>query len=264
MRKIAVLISGNIRIYEKNFDFLKKIFDDLEITIISSVWDHQQNIEKFKNLYQIKNLNKIKEKNWSEELKKVSYVTGEENRSYKIENIFHMWFSIIQNIKFLKNIIEKEKTNFDYVCRFRSDIFEINKSNFLKKELTKLKEKEILFPCNNHNRGLNDMLFIANYKTFLHFENMLNYIDDFLDQKRVFNPEYLLYCFVKNNGFKIKLAHKLAIELFGLNTKNHDNNDLQPRKKAFIPLKDKINLKRAKYTIRFLNIKNKFKFFFNI
>lgn len=264
MRKVAVLISGNIRIYEKNFDFLKKIFDDLEITIISSVWDHQQNIEKFKNLYQIKNLNKIKEKNWSEELKKVSYVTGEENRSYKIENIFHMWFSIIQNIKFLKNIIEKEKTNFDYVCRFRSDIFEINKSNFLKKELTKLKEKEILFPCNNHNRGLNDMLFIANYKTFLHFENMLNYIDDFLDQKRVFNPEYLLYCFVKNNGFKIKLAHKLAIELYGLNTKNHDNNDLQPRKKAFIPFKDRINLKRAKYTLRFLNIKNKFKFFFNI
>ena len=39
MKKVAVLISGNIRIYEKNFDFLKKIFDDLEITIISSVWD---------------------------------------------------------------------------------------------------------------------------------------------------------------------------------------------------------------------------------
>ena len=37
MKKIAVLISGNIRLYEKNLDFLKKIFDDLEITIISSV-----------------------------------------------------------------------------------------------------------------------------------------------------------------------------------------------------------------------------------
>ena len=88
MKKVAVLISGNIRIYEKNFDFLKKIFDDLEITIISSVWDHQENIKKFINLYQIKNLNKIKEKNWSEEVNKVTYVTGEENRSYKIENIF--------------------------------------------------------------------------------------------------------------------------------------------------------------------------------
>ena len=99
MRKIAVLISGNIRIYEKNLDFLKKIFKDFKITIISSVWDHQENIEKFKNLYQIINLNRIKEKNWSDELKKVTYVTGEENRSYKIENIFHMWFSITQNIK---------------------------------------------------------------------------------------------------------------------------------------------------------------------
>ena len=46
-----------------------------------------------------------------------------------------MWFSIIQNIKFLKDITEKEKTNFDYVCRFRSDIFVINQSNFLKNSL---------------------------------------------------------------------------------------------------------------------------------
>ena len=107
MRKVAVLISGNIRIYEKNLYFLKKIFKDFKITIISSVWDHQENIEKFKDLYQIMNLNKIKEKNWSDELKKVTYVTGEENRSYKIENIFHMWFSIIENIKFLKDITEK-------------------------------------------------------------------------------------------------------------------------------------------------------------
>ena len=63
MRKVAVLISGNIRIYEKNLHFLKKIFKDFKITIISSVWDHQENIEKFKSLYQIINLKKIKEKN---------------------------------------------------------------------------------------------------------------------------------------------------------------------------------------------------------
>jgi len=260
MRKIAVLISGNIRIYEKNLDFLKKIFKDFKITIISSVWDHQENIEKFKNLYQIINLNKIKEKNWSDKIKKVTYVTGEENRSYKIENIFHMWFSVIQNIKFLKDISEKEKDNFDYVCRFRTDIFEINQSNFLKKELINLKEKEILFPCNNHHRGLNDMFFITTYRTFLYFEYMFSFIDNFLEQKRVFNHEYLLYCFVKNNGFKIKLVHNFAVELFGLNTKSHDNYDLKPRKKAFIPFKDRINLKKAKYTIKFLNKKNKFRY----
>ena len=71
---------------------------------------------------------------------------------------------------------------------------------------------------------------LQNIKLFT-FRKMLGYIDNFLDQKRVFNPEYLLYCFVKNNGFKIKLAHKFAIELYGLNTKTHNNNDLQPGKK---------------------------------
>ena len=104
------------------------------------------------------------------------------------------------------------------------------------------------------------MFFISKYKTFLHFENMLGFIDNFLIQKRVFNPEYLLYCFVKNNGFKIKLAHNFAIELLGLNTKSHNNYNLKPRKKAFIPFRDRINLKKAKYTIKFLVKKNKLRY----
>ena len=220
---------------------------------------HQENIKKFINLYQIKNLNKIKEK--------IGLKNKKVTRYWRKKTIKWKTFSYVvfnnKNIKFLKNILEKKENNFDYVCRFRSDIFEINQSNFLKKELIKLKDKEILFPCNNHNRGLNDMFFITKYKTFLYFENMFSFIDNFLEQKRVFNPEYLLYCFVKKNGFKIKLAHKFAIELYGLNTKTHNNNDLQPGKKAFIPFRDKVNLKIAKHTIRFLNRKNKLRYFLN-
>ena len=75
----------------------------------------------------------------------------------------------------------------------------IKKHELYEKELTKLKEKEILFPCNNHYRGLNDMFFITKYKTFLHFENMLKNFDKFLEQKRMYKTQNQLYWHQKSH-----------------------------------------------------------------
>ena len=57
MKKIAFLISGNIRIYEKNlvfFEEIKKILKDFEIIIVSSIWENQEDLENFKEKYKIK------------------------------------------------------------------------------------------------------------------------------------------------------------------------------------------------------------------
>ena len=65
MKKIAFLISGNIRIYEKNlvfFEEIKKILKDFEIIIVSSIWENQEDLEKFKEKYKIKFINQIKQK----------------------------------------------------------------------------------------------------------------------------------------------------------------------------------------------------------
>mgnify|MGYP001416237463 FL=1 len=47
MKKIAILISGQIRIFEKNINFLKdlkKILPNFDITIVSSVWENQDEL----------------------------------------------------------------------------------------------------------------------------------------------------------------------------------------------------------------------------
>mgnify|MGYP001478202729 FL=1 len=98
MKKIAFLISGNIRIYEKNlvfFEEIKKILKDFEIIIVSSIWENQEDLENFKEKYKIKFINQIKQKNWNDKINAVKFVTGEENLSWKIENVFHMWHSIV-------------------------------------------------------------------------------------------------------------------------------------------------------------------------
>jgi len=256
-KKIAILISGGIRIYPKNKLFLNKIFKDFDIQIVSCVWKSQRKITQFKNLYKIKYIKYINLKNWQKNISKIHYVTGEENRSYKSINIFHMWHSITENLKFLKKISIKKK--FDYVCRFRSDLYSKTIKINLTKEILNLKNNQILFPENNHYRGINDQFFITKYSTFLKFKNIFKFINSFLKEKRTFNPEYLFYCFIKKNNFKYKLIEGFNIKVLGQNLKSHRNYKIKPTKPAFIPLKDKINIKIIKYHLRFIKLKNKIK-----
>ena len=141
MNKIGILISGNIRIYPGNLNFLKEIFRGYEIYLICSVWENQDKISEFKKIYNINYIQYIKEKNWDENIKDILYVTGEENRSYKVKNIFHMWCSIVENIKFLRKVCRDNEIKVDYICRFRSDLFSKSESKYFKKELKKLKKK---------------------------------------------------------------------------------------------------------------------------
>ena len=56
-KKIAILISGQIRIYKGNLDFLKKIFSEFDYDIYATLWENQIETEEFCNLYKIKRFN---------------------------------------------------------------------------------------------------------------------------------------------------------------------------------------------------------------
>ena len=112
MKKIAVLISGQIRIDDKClifFEQLKKSLNNFELIIVSSLWENQNNLDLFKKKFNVKYIKLIKEKDWTNEISKVKYVTWEENTAYKVPNIFHMWHSITENINFLIEITEEKK-----------------------------------------------------------------------------------------------------------------------------------------------------------
>src|SRR5210317_1903626 len=126
-KKIAILISGLARYEKANFQFLNDLFVDYDYKIISSLWSYQSDYEQFKKTYFVDEIKLIEQKDWSEEISKIKYVFGEENRSYKLGNIFHMCHSISENIKFLEEYCNKNLINFDYVCRFRSDLFSESK-----------------------------------------------------------------------------------------------------------------------------------------
>tara|TARA_B100001057_G_scaffold78261_1_gene73379 strand:+ start:788 stop:1567 length:780 start_codon:yes stop_codon:yes gene_type:complete len=255
MKKIAILISGQIRIFEKNINFfndLKKSLPDHEITIVSTVWENQNDIDIFKKKYNVNYISQVKEQDWNVQVSQVKFVTWEENSGFKIPNVFHMWYSIIENIRYLEKINKEKNFNFDYVLRFRTDIICKNGLNFLQDELKNLKDCEILFPSNLHWKGLNDSFFLTNFKTILKFKNLLNFLEKFVKDTRVFDPEYILYSFVNENNFKIKLINDFNLSLIRI-------EESKPTKLVFIPFKDKIKMKIAKQKIKLLKLQNKIK-----
>ena len=258
MKKIAILMSGQIRIFEKNINFfkdLKKILSDFDITIVSSVWENQNELENFKKKYNIKFINLLKEQDWTNYISKVKYVTWEENSGFKIRNIFHMWHSILENIRFLEKINDNENKKFDFVIRFRTDIICKKGLNFLANEINSLKDNEILFPSNLHWKGLNDTFFITNFSTMLKFKDFFLFIEKFIKDSRVFNPEYILYCFIDEKNLKIRLINESDLALIRV-------EDSKPTKKVFIPFKDKIKMKIVKQKIKLLKFQNKLKLIF--
>ena len=256
MKNIAFLVSGNIRIYEKNLSFLenlKKEFYNYEIIFVCSFWQNQKNLDEFNKKYKVKFFNQIKEKDWSNEISRIKYVTGGENLSYKIQNVFHMWHSITENIEFLESVVKKNNLKVDYVCRFRTDIMTLKEIKHLKKDLEKIENNQILFSSNRHFRGITDLFFIGKYETFFKIKNILNYFQKFINDERVFDPEYIFYSFITENDIKIKIAYKLDIALIRI-------EEAKPTKKVFVPFKDKIKMKIAKRKIKINKLLSKFRY----
>ena len=259
MKNIAFLVSGNIRIYEKNLLFLenlKKEFYDYEIIFICSFWQNQKNLDEFNKKYKVKFFNQIKEKDWGNEISKIKYVTGGENLSYKIQNVFYMWQSITENIEFLESVVKKNNLKVEYVCRFRTDIMTLKEIKYLKKDLEKIENNQILFSSNRHFRGITDLFFIGKYETFLKIKKILNYFQKFINDERVFDPEYIFYSFITENDIKIKIAYKLDIALIRI-------EEAKPTKIVFVPFKDKIKIKIAKRKIKINKLLSRFRYIFD-
>ena len=123
-----------------------------------------------------------------------------------------MWYSIVENIKFFEKINEKEKINFDYILRFRTDIICKGLSN-LANEIKSLNSGEVLFPSNLHWKGLNDAFFISDFRTALRFKDFFIFLEKFIKDMRVFDPEYILYSFIDENKFRIKIVNDFDLAI---------------------------------------------------
>ena len=127
---------------------------------------------------------------------------------------------------------------------------------YLKKDLEKIEKNQILFSSNRHFRGITDLFFIGRYEPFLQIKNILIYFQKFINDGRVFDPEYIFYSFINENDFKIKIAYKLDIALIRI-------EEAKPTKTVFVPLKDKIIMKIAKRKIKINKLINKVRYIFN-
>jgi len=253
-KKIAILISGNIRIFEQNKNFINKILSKFECFYFAAIWKNQKNSANLKLLYHPIQIQEINRNNWDALVKKIKYVTGEENRSYKISNVLNMWDSIQKTTDFFYKYCKKFDLNFDYILRYRTDLKLLSYKDF-SKQLLNLNNNEILIPeCHNY-RGVNDQFFFMNFKTFIILKGIISFIILCIKNKRVFHSEYLFSQFIKSNSIKIKIIDDINYAQLG--SKTHKNLSLKPTKTPFIPFNDKIEMKIIKYLLKFKKFQKK-------
>lgn len=253
-KKVAILISGNVRIFNKNKFFIKKILSKFECFYFAAIWKNQKNKNSLKLLYRPIKIIEIDRVNWDTVVKKIKYVTGEENRSYKVTNVLNMWDSIQKTTIYFYEYCKKFNLNFDYILRFRTDLKLLSYKDF-SSQILNLNNDEILIPeCHNY-RGVNDQFFFMNFKTFIIFKKIINFLILCIKNKRVFHSEYLFSQFIKLNSIKIKIIDDINYSQLG--SKTHKVLSLKPTKKAFIPFYDKIEMKKIKYSLKIKKFQKK-------
>ena len=244
-KKIAVLLSGLARCEEENFKFLKNLFKDYDFKILPLIWKNQKNLDSFKRIYFLEDIKEIEQNNWSYEISKIKYVFGEENRSYKLENIFHMWHSFSEGCKEIKNFSFKNKP--DFVLRFRSDILPKYNETFINCEL---KKKQVLIPDRYHWNGINDQLFLFSFSDLEDFISINDYIINYQKKNLLFSSELIFQRFLKEKKIKIKF-NKYNYNL--MRKENKNNNSLKDKINVRLGLYDRITIKLNKFMFRLRN-----------
>jgi len=171
-----------------------------------------------------------------------------------------MWNSIAESCNILYKHCKEKKIKFDYVLRYRTDLELVSFKNF-SNQLLRLKDNEILIPSINNFRGVNDQIFFFNFKTSKVLKKIISYLILCINNKRVFHSEYLFSQFLRFNSIKIKIIDD--INYVQLGKKTHADMSLKPTKTAFIPIYDKIEMKKIKYVLKFKRFQNKIKNIFS-
>ena len=195
-KKILIFLCGQIRIFHKgNYNKFLNSFKNYDVKFLILPWSNEKKkiIKIIKKIYKPIDIIKIKKKDFKKKINLIKFP----DYAVKTENFFLMWHGITQSIK----IIEKSKLvkNWkpDYILKYRFDILPKRNQIFLIPE--NFKNNCILVPDRYHWNGINDQIFLLNYKNINIF-NKFNY--------------YLNIHNLKNNKIsKIPLKDLLKIKL---------------------------------------------------
>jgi len=245
-KKILVIISGKLIFFsKKNFHKIKESFKDYDLEFCLFPWKGQSSdvIKKFLDLYKPIYFEEIETYDFEKDVKLIKYPDYAGNPL----GTLNMYKSICVSLNIINNIYEQKSNKPDYVLRFRSDILPKDNQNFINEAQL---NKSILVPDRYHWNGLNDQIFLLNFKDLKIFDNFNVFLKNHINENRFFSSEYIFLRFVKKY-FKIHYTNfDYNIMRFKNNFKKFKNIESQ------MLLIDKINCKINKLKFKIRNFKD--------
>tara|TARA_Y100000816_G_C26066942_1_gene560798 strand:+ start:113 stop:928 length:816 start_codon:yes stop_codon:yes gene_type:complete len=245
-KKILVIISGKLNFFsKKNFYKIKDSFKDYDLEFCLFPWQGQsaEVKKKFLDIYKPIHFEEIETYDFEKEVKLIKFPDYAGNPI----GTLNMYRSICVSFNIVDKMYFKKLNKPDYVLRFRSDILPKDNQKFINKAQI---EKSILVPDRYHWNGLNDQIFLINFKDLKVFENFNNFLKKHIEENRFFSSEYIFLRFIKKY-FKINYTNfDYNIMRFKNNFKKFKNIE---SKKLLI---DQINCKINKFKFKIRNFKD--------
>ncbi len=210
-KKFAILITGFLRTFERNYKYLDKIFDDFDVYVYTL--DTQEHFEILKRLsiknYELFNESEIDTSEFKnfERLFRQSYAIQNDHNVIKTKT---SWLYQLKNYKDAFNWFDEFDREYDLIVRYRPDL-----------KATKVKNPIFLnsmFNCfqqNTYKNHINDKFFVSNYQIMKYF--MCNIFDSLKDDNIInyaevdFNAEQYIYSFLHKNSVDINLINKNSL-----------------------------------------------------
>jgi len=188
MKKIAILVCGQMRTLDKTYSQIKQIYPNADF-YIHAVLD--QDSEKG---FLLKPKIFVSEPQF-EMLERVEYSWQMRRGCHGVQRVLkQLW-----GLEKVWNVYEKTGDKHDIIIRWRPDTLFIenpeNESNLTEEDL-----KSIYFPKFSNYWGLNDRFAFGNYENMKKYFTRFTNLDEYIDKNGIFHPEtYLCYSMISNN-----------------------------------------------------------------
>lgn len=216
--KVAVLVSGMLRIFEETYPRLKKyIIDDLQPDIFFYGYPNKKGIEycqnKIKELWNPKDFEILE---YTDDLrKKICFDEKKYEKNKRPETRVNNVLSATYTLKKCNDLRLKyqndNNVDYDIVLRIRPDYYFINHIN--PSQLESAKKGEILIPNEwdfkeVHPLSVSDGIALSNNFSMNKYCELYSHIDNYFDEGIMFHPETYFGVHIDRMNLNRKVVHR--------------------------------------------------------
>lgn len=202
--RIALCISGQPRQAKQNIAFLKDFIQGLNVDIFCHFNDGDKHKEFIINELQPKSYLFEKSRDFSKEVEEIN-INEKFIKPERDKGSYSMFYSLYKANQLKKEYEQENNFKYDIVVRLRLDILAFTTLKQILRHISFIGDlnNKVYIPNHHHSVGINDQIAVGNSEIIDIYSDIYLWLEK-ARLNEYFNPEYLLYRYLKEKEINIK------------------------------------------------------------